>query len=111
MSSIVNTEFRSWLALDAIYICWQFSISARSYMLLPVEAAIRCIASLPYLAFASLTALRTRSELLRLVSVDDLLPGTLTRMLGACSKEQLANMHNMKAGSSACGPSCLPCNT
>ena len=55
------------------------------------------MASVPYFAFASLTALRTRSELLRFVSVDDLLPGTLTRMLGACSTKQHANMHGTKA--------------
>ena len=53
--------------------------------------------SLPYFAFASLTALRTRSELLRFVSVDDLLPGTLTRMLGACSRKKHANMQETKA--------------
>ena len=62
-------------------------MSACFYMLLPAEAATRCMASLPYFAFASLTALRTRSELLRFVRVADLLPGILTRMLGACSNQ------------------------
>ena len=85
------------LALDVMYISWQFNISNCSYMLPPAEAATRCIASLPYFAFASLTALRTRSELLRFVSVDDLLPGTLTRMLGACSRKQPANMQGVRA--------------